>query len=37
VTPTDEDSDGFIDYVTVFCPGGFQQTEIDALRPGALF
>jgi hypothetical protein len=30
--PTDEDNDGFIDHVTVFCPGGFEPNEVDALR-----
>lgn len=30
--PTDEDNDGFIDHVTVYCPSGFEITEIDALR-----
>ncbi|MBI2190696.1 MAG: hypothetical protein HYU36_01770 [Planctomycetes bacterium] len=30
--PTDEDNDGFIDHVTVYCPGEFEQTEVDALR-----
>ena len=30
--PTDEDNDGFLDHVTVYCPGGFEQSEVDALR-----
>jgi CRISPR-associated protein Csb2 len=30
--PMDEDNDGFIDYVLVWAPGGFEQPEIDALR-----
>ena len=30
--PMDEDNDGFIDQVTVWAPGGFEQREIDALR-----
>lgn len=30
--PTDEDNDGFIDHVTVYCREGFLQSEIDALR-----
>lgn len=30
--PTDEDDDGFIDHVSVFCPSGFQPVEVDALR-----
>lgn len=30
--PADEDNDGFIDHVTVYCPRGFEMTEIDALR-----
>lgn len=30
--PIDEDNDGFIDNVTVWAPGGFEQHEIDALR-----
>lgn len=30
--PTDEDNDGFIDHVTVFCHGGFEPNEVDALR-----
>jgi hypothetical protein len=30
--PTDEDNDGFIDHVTVYCPRGFQPSEIKALR-----
>lgn len=30
--PTDEDNDGFIDHVTVYCRKGFRRSEIDALR-----
>ncbi len=30
--PTDDDNDGFIDHVTVWCPAGFQSDEADALR-----
>jgi hypothetical protein len=30
--PTDEDNDGFIDHVTVYCPRGFEPHEVDALR-----
>lgn len=30
--PTDEDNDGFIDHVTVYCPAGFESTEVEALR-----
>lgn len=30
--PTDEDNNGFIDHVTVYCPRAFEQTEVDALR-----
>lgn len=30
--PTDDDNDGFIDHVTVYCSAGFEQSEIDALR-----
>ena len=30
--PTDEDNDGFIDHVSVFCPSGFLPAEVDALR-----
>ncbi|RLS31379.1 MAG: hypothetical protein DWH80_07950 [Planctomycetota bacterium] len=30
--PTDEDNDGFLDHVTVYCPAGFEQSEVDALR-----
>ena len=30
--PLDEDGDGFIDHVAVFCPRGFEAVEIDALR-----
>lgn len=30
--PTDEDNDGFIDHVSVFCPSGFLPGEVEALR-----
>lgn len=30
--PTDEDKDGFIDHVSVFCPSGFLPVEVEALR-----
>lgn len=30
--PTDEDNDGFIDHVSVFCPSGFLPVEVEALR-----
>lgn len=30
--PTDEDNDGFIDHVTVYCRDGFTTTEVNALR-----
>lgn len=30
--PTDEDNDGFLDHVTVYCPAGFESSEIAALR-----
>ena len=30
--PMDDDNDGFIDHVTVWAPGGFEQRDIDALR-----
>lgn len=30
--PTDEDNDGFIDHVTVYCPRGFDHDEANALR-----
>ncbi|MGH7467566.1 MAG: type I-G CRISPR-associated protein Csb2 [Longimicrobiales bacterium] len=30
--PFDEDNDGFIDHVTVWAPGGFEQHDVDALR-----
>ena len=30
--PTDEDNDGFIDHVSVYCPHGFLASEVDALR-----
>ncbi|HEY7428902.1 MAG TPA: hypothetical protein VH682_32020 [Gemmataceae bacterium] len=30
--PMDEDNDGFIDHVTVYAGGGFEQHEVDALR-----
>jgi hypothetical protein len=30
--PTDEDNDGFLDHVTVYARGGFEQHEVDALR-----
>ncbi len=30
--PTDEDDDGFIDHVSVFCPQGLLISEVDALR-----
>jgi CRISPR-associated protein Csb2 len=30
--PLDEDNDGFLDHVMVWAPGGFDQSEVDALR-----
>jgi len=30
--PTDENNDGFLDHVTVYCPAGFEQSEVDVLR-----
>lgn len=30
--PTDEDNDGFIDHMSVYCPHGFLASEADALR-----
>jgi CRISPR-associated protein Csb2 len=30
--PLDEDNDGFIDHVVVYCPAGFSSMEVDALR-----
>ncbi len=30
--PTDEDNDGFLDHVTVYCPAGFGSDEISALQ-----
>lgn len=30
--PMDEDNDGFIDHVSIFCPHGFLTSELDALR-----
>ena len=30
--PTDEDNDGLIDHVSVFCPSGLRPVEVDALR-----
>lgn len=30
--PADEDNDGFIDHVTVYCPRGFDNGEINALN-----
>ena len=30
--PTDDDNDGFIDHVSVFCPSGLLAVEVEALR-----
>ena len=30
--PADENNDGFIDHVTVYCPRGFEPREVEALR-----
>jgi hypothetical protein len=30
--PTDEDDDGFIEHISVYCSAGFRPVEVDALR-----